>query len=422
MRFAVYEAIVAPAALALAALEARRAFGGLRALAEIAALVAYGFGLEWTAIAVFGSHRYAEGWRVAPLGVPLAVASVWAALIVSSLGIAGRLGVATPAGRAAAAALLGITLDLLMEPVAVRAGLWQWTVPGHWLGIPIGNYVGWAVIVGVYAFGAERWGGDDDRLGDRVARRLALGIAAIASLMAIGLAWRAVGAERLFSREGGWVVWAALLLAAAGLGLRRLKPFEGPTPAGRLAAGGARLSEGVFVLVAAPFAADALRLRTADLTVVAAGTCLVLFVVLPDALPARLIDRWRRDARAALGAVDGLMRVLMKPRNGEAWTDADRAFLRDALRAAARWTPALFLFMLPGSLLLLPIYAAALDRRRGRRRPDAAELTGDRDTARRTSRDGAPESQRGSAHAGRLPDSAPGPSRPRPRRAARTSE
>jgi hypothetical protein len=421
VRFAVYETLVAPAALALAALEARRAFGGRRALVEIAALVVYGFGLEWTAIAVFGSHRYAEGWRLTPLGVPLAVASVWTALILSSLGIAGRLGFATPLGRAAAAALLGITLDLLMEPVAVRAGLWQWTPPGPWLGVPIGNYVGWAVIVGVYAFGAEQWE-NDGGLGARVARRLALGLAAVAALMAVGLTWRASGAERLFSREGGWAAWGALLLAAGRLGFRRGRAFEGPTPAGRLAASGARLSQGVFLLVAVPFAADALRLGRADLGVVAAGSCLVLFVVLPDALPAWLVDRWRREAHAALAGVDDLIRVLMKPRNGGAWTAADRAFLRDRMRAAARWTPALALFLLPGSILLLPACAWLLDRRRSRRQGGAADPTGDRDRGRSTSRDGAHESPRGAAQAGRLPDSAPGPARPRRGRASRTSE
>jgi hypothetical protein len=421
VRFAVYETLVAPTALALAALEARRAFGGRRALVEIAALVVYGFGLEWTAIAVFGSHRYAEGWRLAPLGVPLAVASVWAALIMSSLGIAGRLGFATPLGRAAAAALLGIALDLLMEPVAVRAGLWQWTPPGPWLGVPVGNYVGWAVIVGVYAFGAEQRE-NDAGLGARVARRLALGMASVAALMAVGLGWRFLGAERLFSRGGGWAVWGALLVATARLGLRRTRPFEGPTPAGKLAASGARLSQGAFLLVAAPFAADALRLGAVDLAVVAGGTCLVLFVVLPDALPARLVDGWRREAHAALAEVDDLIRVLMKPRNGEAWTAADRAFLRDQMRAAARWTPALFLFLLPGSVLLLPAYAWILDRRRSRRQGGAADLTGDRDRGRPTRRDGEGESPRGAALAGGLPDSAPGPARPRPGGASRTSE
>jgi hypothetical protein len=65
--------------------------------------------------------------------------------------------------------------------------------------------------------------------------------------------------------------------------------------------------------------------------------------------------------------VEGLVRVLMKPRNGEAWTSEDRAFLRAGLRAAMGWAPLLLLFLVPGSFLLLPAYAWILDRRRVRR-------------------------------------------------------
>ena len=41
--------------------------------ARCSALAAYGFALEAIAIAVFASHRYDASWRLAPLGVPLAV-------------------------------------------------------------------------------------------------------------------------------------------------------------------------------------------------------------------------------------------------------------------------------------------------------------------------------------------------------------
>jgi hypothetical protein len=76
------------------------------------------------------------------------------------------------------------------------------------------------------------------------------------------------------------------------------------------------------------------------------------------------IARWRAATLASLGHVEGLVHVLMKPRNGEAWTSEDRAFLRAGLRAAARWTPLLLLFLVPGSFFLLPVCAWILDRRR----------------------------------------------------------
>jgi hypothetical protein len=105
--------------------------------------------------------------------------------------------------------------------------------------------------------------------------------------------------------------------------------------------------------------------------IAAAGTCLSLLIASPDVLPARIVDRWRQSTYAAFAEGDGVIPVLMKRRNGQAWTIEDRAFLRAKVRALARWTPALFLFLLPGSMLLLPAYAWFLDRRR-RIRPTIA--------------------------------------------------
>ena len=95
---------------------------------------------------------------LAPLGVPVAVALVWAAVISAALALAARRGLRPASARALAAALFAITLDLMIEPVAVRRGLWGWTPPGPWLGVPIGNFVGWAVIVAGYAYRAPSAG------------------------------------------------------------------------------------------------------------------------------------------------------------------------------------------------------------------------------------------------------------------------
>lgn len=78
-----------------------------------------------------------------------------------------------------------------------------------------------------------------------------------------------------------------------------------------------------------------------------------------------MTSRWKRRARQELAAVGDLLRVLYKPRNGERWTREDRAFLRRELRfLAGRWAPGFFLFLMPGGLVLAPLYAALLDQRR----------------------------------------------------------
>jgi hypothetical protein len=360
-----YELGVAPLAFCLAALHVVRAVGALRALVELLALVVYGFALEATAMAVFASHRYSEGWRVVLWGVPLAVAVMWGALIVSVLAVAGRLHLDSAVARGGAAALLGVAVDLGMEPVAVSSALWEWTPRGVWLGVPVGNFVGWAIIVGTYAFGAEAFHGSRS-LAVLAARRTAVAVGALGALVAVGVAWRTTGAEGFFSEGGGWGIWALLLLATTALRSRH-GGLPGPTLAGRLAAPGTAVPGAVLLLVATVFAADGWRGGTDAVALAACGPLVALALVLPSVVPVGLVDRWRLGARRVLAGGDGLLQVLMKPRNGQPWTPEERAFLRAKMRDAARWTPAFLLLLLPGSVLLLPAYAWFLDRRRARR-------------------------------------------------------
>ncbi len=87
-----------------------------------------------------------------------------------------------------------------------------------------------------------------------------------------------------------------------------------------------------------------------------------------------VIDWWRRRIHAHLAPTPGLMALLMKPRNGQPWTADERLLLRRELHRLARWTPALLFLLIPGSLLLLPVYAWLLDRRRWRRDAGAPRL------------------------------------------------
>ena len=59
----------------------------------------------------------------------------------------------------------------------------------------------------------------------------------------------------------------------------------------------------------------------------------------------------------------GLMPLLMKNRNGGAWSPEEKAELLDQMRRLSRVSPVLLLLLLPGSAILLPIYAWWLDRR-----------------------------------------------------------
>lgn len=70
--------------------------------------------------------------------------------------------------------------------------------------------------------------------------------------------------------------------------------------------------------------------------------------------------------------VKGLMPLLMKQRNGQRWTAAERRELMDDLRALSQVSPYLVALAVPGSVLMLPILAWWLDRRRRGRRTRTA--------------------------------------------------
>jgi uncharacterized membrane protein len=271
----VHELMVAPSAFALSFVHARRAVGARRAAGELLALAAYGYALEAVAIGLFGSHTYGAAWLAAPGGVPIAVALVWSALITSAMAVAARSGRPGAGARAAAAALVAVSLDLLLEPVAVRSGFWRWTPPGPWLGVPIGNFVGWAVIVAGYALGAERFAGERAPARE-AAIRLLVAAGSILALVVVGLAWRMLGLERLFTGQRGWLAWAALLAAAAAVPRARAVAVQGDGLGARLGRAPGRGPVAVFLGVAAVFAADAALLRDARLGLVAMASLATL--------------------------------------------------------------------------------------------------------------------------------------------------
>lgn len=84
----------------------------------------------------------------------------------------------------------------------------------------------------------------------------------------------------------------------------------------------------------------------------------------------QILSTQRREARRVLAELvetRGIMPLLMKARNGEGWTLAEKEALLGHLRRMAHLSPYLIGLLLPGSVLLLPIYAWWLDRRRLRR-------------------------------------------------------
>jgi hypothetical protein len=62
--------------------------------------------------------------------------------------------------------------------------------------------------------------------------------------------------------------------------------------------------------------------------------------------------------------VQGLMQLLMKPRNGMPWSMEDKAAILSHLKHMAKSLPLLAIFSLPGGTLLLPLLPWFLERRK----------------------------------------------------------
>ncbi len=85
----------------------------------------------------------------------------------------------------------------------------------------------------------------------------------------------------------------------------------------------------------------------------------------------KMLDAQKRERDYVLAEalkMKEFLPLLMKQRNGERWTAAERRELGQQLRALSQISPYLLALAIPGSVLMLPLLAWWLDRRRSGRR------------------------------------------------------
>jgi len=99
-----------------------------------------------------------SGWACMVLFVPLSISLGWFIFSLPAFIIADRL---LPRSniwlKATVAAVMLVSLDLLMDPISVVNEWWRWTVPGYYLrGVSVGNYIGWFFMLFFFAAVYER--------------------------------------------------------------------------------------------------------------------------------------------------------------------------------------------------------------------------------------------------------------------------
>ena len=79
-------------------------------------------------------------------------------------------------------------------------------------------------------------------------------------------------------------------------------------------------------------------------------------------------SREKRRLRDELVLMKGAWPLLMKQRNGGKWTPDEKHELKAMVRSASSVSPYLFIWAIPGSMLMLPFLAWFLDRKRKKRK------------------------------------------------------
>ena len=83
-------------------------------------------------------------------------------------------------------------------------------------------------------------------------------------------------------------------------------------------------------------------------------------------------SREKTRLKREMATMKGSVGWMVQQRRKGQWTAAERSHLREVMRSASSVSPYLFIWVIPGSMLVLPFMAWFLDRQRKRRERKAA--------------------------------------------------
>lgn len=113
----------------------------------------FGFAIEAYFVLAYGGYSYGDFLLSISLSghaVPLWVAGGWGAIIYATSKFSDTTKLPWWA-RPALDALLAVSADLVLDPLAEHFGWWHWIRPGQFFGVPCDNFIGWMLIVGGFS-------------------------------------------------------------------------------------------------------------------------------------------------------------------------------------------------------------------------------------------------------------------------------
>jgi hypothetical protein len=142
--------------LCLLVLCLRHASGrGLGAVLDLLAGVFFGLVLEWATIAQLDAYRYGAPFFLAIDSVPLSIGMGWGVILYSAALYTDSSSL-PPFWRPVADALLALHIDIAMDAVAIRIGMWDWGkgLEHDYYGVPYENFWAWFWVI--FFFSAAR--------------------------------------------------------------------------------------------------------------------------------------------------------------------------------------------------------------------------------------------------------------------------
>lgn len=205
------------------------AWGEQDRAAMLATGVVYGVVLEQLVIIRFERYHYNMTDALLVVGdVPLVIGFGWAAIIYSGYHVALRFDISRRA-RPLFVALFALHIDLAIDAVAIRVPFWTWTPPGVWLGVPLGNFVGWFLVAALFT---AAW----DGLRERVPVWSLLGVGtlvlAVAGLVVLLEGWEAVATTlvRKVAVLGTVLVLSVAFVVREGVDAEPVDPLVAAVP------------------------------------------------------------------------------------------------------------------------------------------------------------------------------------------------
>ncbi len=140
-----------------------RYLGTRRAVSVLLALAAFAYAIETVGVVTgypYGSFRYGDALGPKAFGiVPYLLPVSYVPLVIGA--VAAAWSRRSRARHVLGAVLLLILVDGVLDPGAVALGFWDWSDGGPYYGVPLSNYLGWALsglLAVAILISAGRWG------------------------------------------------------------------------------------------------------------------------------------------------------------------------------------------------------------------------------------------------------------------------